>query len=182
MTARLTTLPTPKRLGGRARFFAAMIAAFAAAAVLANTAAADEYWRSGVTGQVQTYKGVCQYLDYWNQHRLATQGPIVYARNATVYRDRQIVRYAAYIVDSSGRTIRGPVWSGYYYAYDDSAAQLPSVGYFDNVPRGSRIDLRIEWYNDSWQLVAASAHRINEYLFVYGSMGVTGTGDSCVLA
>jgi hypothetical protein len=159
------------------RLFAALMVAIVASVVASNASAA-EYWRFGTIGSYNTSPGFCQYLDAWGQFNLSIAGPSVFAANRTNYRDRQIVRYAIYLIDANGQTI---LWSGMsqaFYAYDDAPAQLPRLA-FVNVPRFSRLDLRIEWLNDSWQLMSASAFRVTSYLRQTGSMGITGPMDSC---
>jgi hypothetical protein len=160
----------------RLRLAAAVVASAFVAGAAANDASAGQYWSSGLHGAYSTYGGVCQYLNAWNQYKLGTRGPLVYAYNSTYQRESQYVRYAVYLVNPQGTTIRWTGFSNWLIAFDDSPAQLPTFSMFENVPQGSVLDLRIEWWTGNG--VAAVAWRITTYALINGAMG-NGIGSSC---
>jgi hypothetical protein len=156
---------------------AAMIVA-AVAVPKAN--AAGFYASGGVIGPSQVRQARCTYQDYFRTLRLSTAAPAVYAPNqrAGGGNDWSWVRWRSFLVDRNGNTIARNNYSEFEAAWDNAPASFASGQAFDRVPAGSRIDIRIEWWNSTRQ-IGWVAYRVMSYVKYNGQVGPLGQLDSC---
>lgn len=144
----------------------------------ADRVSAATYWSSGSVGYATVPQGVCTYHNSWRRLDASIDPPAIYARNTTAAQDWQWVRYRVFVVDAFGQTVQSSGYSAFVVAYDNVPATFSGRTTFTNVPDGSRIDLRIEWWSPTQQ-VGALAHRVDSYLHYSGMVGPFGNMSSC---
>jgi hypothetical protein len=116
-------------------------------------------------GQSAIFGANCKYgsAPYPGYLRVSTRPP-----NVTGTRSRpgaEWVRYAAWLVDPAGNTVRVSSWSGWLVAGDDAWATWAGETSFTEDWRGNyRIEFRIEWWDQGSRL-AWQVRRITDYYY-----------------
>jgi hypothetical protein len=149
---------------------AALVVVVVAIAGTCSIASAATYWSTGTLGSATIPNGVCKFNSAWGRLDAAIDPPSIYARNTTSAVDAQWVRYQVYVVDARGVTVRSSGYSGFALAYDNRPAPFSGATKFENIPSGSKLDVRIEWWN-STQMVGALAFRVEGYTQITGTNG-----------
>jgi hypothetical protein len=120
---------------------------------------------SHAPGQSTIFPANCKYgsAPYPGYLRVSTRPPNVTGTPSRL--GAEWVRYAAWLVDLAGNTVQVTPWSGWLSAGEGAWATWTGETSFTADWRGNyRIDLRIEWWDQSSRL-AWQAHRITAYYY-----------------
>lgn len=120
---------------------------------------------SHTPGQTSIFPATCKYglAPYPGYLRVSTRPPNVTGTSSRF--GAEWVRYAAWLVDPAGNTVLATPWSGWLSAADGAWSTWTGETSFTADWRGNyRIDLRIEWWDQSSRL-AWRAHRITDYYY-----------------